>query len=577
MESWFPSWKCRLTVRLEEYGDDGTLTEELPNKKKLQTQIKGKAANRDGATQVVQDPDAPAGVTRWLVQAKTTNADPQRPGGSDDGLTFELGTVQPKKAVWKNTSVRSANELVLDLRYLDIPLDPRCIRSCGVEFYLGTVTADEYSLGIGGKVRERYAGGPDSGEPLNVLPDTYADRNGQQRSNLRFTGWVDTWECEFSEDAEPSVHLDCRDNTTLLIDQDAVAQHAIDDKKPIDQAIAHYLAQYPQYAGLSVEYRPTGATAPSVGASLAKSAFKPHIGPTPAKGGGAAGKLSVWDYLSDMAGCIGHIVYVEGNVIVVAQVRTVTGGEQPQRESDPYRAREYDGVRMQHRTFIYGRNILSYKPARKYGKGVATNVEVRSYDGANKGTLVVRYPEKQDSVATHMLPGAGKGEQRVQVVRVTGITNEDTLKIIAKSAYETIGRNELNIHIKTKALASFGGDNEDPDLLDMRPGDALDLLVSRDVDWNTVNDVEAMLLTQSSAERFLTGLGFSPAFATAYAKCYRSAGFQNTFVVRGFQATCELEDGVSFDIEVMNYITARADVENAADKTAATTAAQHPK
>jgi hypothetical protein len=575
VESWVPSWKARLTVRLEEYGDDGTLTKELPNKKKLQTQLKGKDVNRDGATQVVQDPDSPAGATRWLIQAKTSSADPQRPGSSGDSLTFELGTVQPKKATWKSESVRSADELTLDLRYLDLPLDPRCIRSCGVQFYLGTVTEDDYARGIGGGVKD--AGAPDAGEPLNVVPDQYVDRYGQQRSNLRFTGWVDTWECEFSEDAEPSVHLGCRDNTTLLIDQDAVAMHAIDDKKPIDQAFAHYLAQYPQYAGLSVEYRPTGATPPTVGASLAKSAFKPHIGPTPSKGGGAAGKLAVWDYLSDMAGTIGHIVYVEGNVVVVSQVRTITGGEQPARESDPYRAREYDGVQMQHRTFIYGRNVLSYKPARKYGKGAATNVEVRSYSTADKTTLVVRYPAKPDSVATHMLPGAGRGEQRVQVVRVTGVTNKDTLKIIAKSAYETIGRNELNVHIKTKNLASFGGDNEDPDLLDLRSGDALDLLVSRDVDWSTVNDVEAMLLTQSSAEQFLTGLGYSPAFATAYAKTYQSAGFQNTFVVRGLQATCELEDGVSLDIEVMNYITARADVESGGDKTAATTAAQHPK
>ena len=55
---------------------------------------------------------------------------------------------------------------------------------------------------------------------------------------------------------------------------------------PLDKAIATYLANFPQFRGLRVEYRPAGSAVPSLSVALAKSSYKPKLGPAPTGGAG---------------------------------------------------------------------------------------------------------------------------------------------------------------------------------------------------------------------------------------------------------------------------------------------------
>src|SRR5690606_25091213 len=109
-------------------------------------------------------------------------------------------------------------------------------------------------------------------------------------------------------------------------------------------------------------------------------------------------------------------------------------------------------------------------------------------------------------------------DQKVTVVRITGISDEETLRVIAQTAYETIGRRELEFEINTKNLASFGGGNLDPDGLDAQEGDAIDIEVMREPDGleqNTITYIEQQIRNRPAD--YLTALGFPDPFARAYA------------------------------------------------------------
>lgn len=562
-QSYYPSAKLRLIIRFEEFGNAAPVEAKAPSRKKLVPQLLGKRATR-GALEVTLDPAAPPGVARFLVGPASAKAQggPQQQDKSADDLTHTLGAIVPGEAKWGANGIMKGDELKATLKFIDCPIDPRCIRSCGVEFYLGTVTSDEFARGIDGEVRQSFAGASSDGDPLNVAPDTYLDPHGQQRTNLRFEGFVDEWEVEWPEDGEPCIHLECRDNTKLFIDQDASPGLVVDEKLPIDQAVATYLTNYPRFAGISVEYRPGGVEVPKLGPALAGTAFKPKLGYAPKKGGGFADgtALSVWDYLVDVCGALGHIVRVEGTVVVVQRARDVLSSQLQNRTDDPFIPRLLEsGLEAPRRLFLYGRNVTSYKVARRFGRGTPQNVEVRCYSPKRKKVMVERFPQQSQSMVTDVDPGDGHSERKVLVIRVAGIEDRKVLRAIAQSNYEVVGRNELMVSIKTRNLATFGGDNEDPDLLDVKAGDSFDLLVNRDDDGSTLTNVENAMLIHASAEEFLKAAGFDPAFAAAYARAYSDANFQTSFRVKCFAMSWSCDEGISIDVDGVNYLEVRAD------------------
>jgi hypothetical protein len=120
----------------------------------------------------------------------------------------------------------------------------------------------------------------------------------------------------------------------------------------------------------------------------------------------------------------------------------------------------------------------------------------------------------------------------------------------------------LSVSIKTKILASFGGDNLDPDILDMKAGDSFKLLVHRDdeqASYSGVTNMEGMLMVADRAEQFLTQLGYDPSFAAAYAKAYSHKGFQTSFRLKALGEQWNVEEGVTLDIQGINFIEIRAD------------------
>jgi len=547
---YYPSARVRLIVRLEEFGS-AAAPEPPPRPatarggKKSLSKERLRVVETEGRLLLLGPGDDP-----------TSLGSPQAQQGSVDGLTHVLDGIVPSSADLGLNGLRTADTLKLELDYADLPLDPRTVRACAVQFFLGCVSAEDYQRGVSGEVRSVS---PSSGGVLvarNVVPDEYTDERGRPRTNLRFEGWVDEWEVQWPENGEPTVSLECTDNTRLLIDQEAPAGLTVPVDQPLHRAFAEYLSNFPQFRGLSVEYRPAGVEPPVLKQALQSTKFQPKLGPSPS-GGAGGGKLKVWDYFTDVAGSVGHVVRLVGSTIVVQRPRTLLDDRLPTRDDDPFDGRVLPGgVEVVRRLMLYGRNVLQMSLGRKYAGGQSVNIEVRCYDTARKKTLIARYPQKGERVRK-LQPGDA-AEEKWRVITVHGVRDEAVLRLVAQSAYEQWNRNEITGRVVTRDLGSFGGSNLDPDLLDALPGDPVEIRVLRDTEFgNTTQETELAIATR--AADLMRALGYSQRFAMSYQSVASSVALPHVFRLRTLRIGWSSSDGIDLDLEVANYIAARSD------------------
>ena len=189
--------------------------------------------------------------------------------------------------------------------------------------------------------------------------------------------------------------------------------------------------------------------------------------------------------------------------------------------------------------------------------------------------LVGRFPTPA-ARQIYALPG-NVTDQKWEVYRVSGITDQKTLNALAQEYYESMGRQELGVNIKTKNLASFGGNNTDPDILDMKVGDTLELLVNRDTDnVNELTRIETALTAQGQNAALMRALGFSDGFANAYATAYTNANFLTLYKMKSMKVDWSCDDGISLDIEAINYVEVRANQSLPAGEETSATPVQPP-
>ena len=556
-QSYYPRCTIRLILRFDEFGGSNSTSSplrtaaQLLNKSVTTKNLNGVAPMRSPLTAQL-DPTAPAGVTRYILVNPTSSAPggPQDQTQSVDKLTWDV-TVIPKSASWGQNGVKEANTLDCVIKYIDCPIDPRLVRAVAIEMYLGCIAEDD-AVAQAQKTAANDAA---------IIPTNFTGPLGETRSNLRFQGWVNDWTVEFG-DGEPTITLKCQDNSQMLHNQEQPPRLVLDMKKPLDEAMADYLANFVQFAGLSVEYRPSTDTPPTLNTVLSGTAFRPNLGPPMSKGGGATSgsKQSVWDYLTDIVGSISHNIRMDGTTVIIQKVRSLMAsdaGSSAARPDDPFKGRSVDGVSFAYRRFLYGRNLLSMKLARNYTKKQVSNIEVRSYVTERKLTLVGRFPTPAQR-QIYALPG-NVTDQKWTVVKVSGITDQNMLNAIAQDYYESLGRQEMSVQLKTKNMGSFGGDNTDPDILDMKVGDTFELLVNRDIDnVNDLTRIETALTAAGQNAALMTALGFSPGFASAYAQAYTNADFLTLYKLKGMKVEWECDQGVSLDIDGINYVEVRA-------------------
>lgn len=570
-QSYFPSARVRLIIRLEDMGAD-----KVPPPPAKPAHIrKGVGLTKDAKLTVTYSGG------QWILlgqgDSPTQMGSPQQQQASSDALTHVIDGIIPRHASLKRNGIRTANTLSLAMPFVDCPVDPRAVRSVGLQYFLGCVSAADFQAGIRGDVRTDGTAGSVV-LPRHVVPDSFIDSAGRQRSNLRFEGWFDSWDAVFAEGDASSVELECTDNTRILLEEDAPPKLTIEPTVRIDKAVANYLANFPQFRGLSVRYAPDVAESkiPKLKDALGKTAYQPHLGPPPAGGGGAAGggggasKLKVWDYLTDVTGMVGHNIRMVGTTIVIQRPRTIYDQRFTGRLDDPFTGRVLpSGNTILRRLFIYGHNLSELKIGRKFTKAPPRNVEIRSYDPMHKRTIVVRFPANaKDKRQVKPVPGDAT-EQAWWVIPRPNIRDEKTARVIAQSIYEAQGRNELLVRFITKNLGSFGGGNLDPDVLDLLEGDAIEVEMKRTSDGsvipNSVDEIQEQLRVRP--QEFLRTLGYPEAFAKAYARVVQGIGVPSTFRTKSVGIDWDAEsNGVTIDVEAMNYIEVRANQDLESDE-----------
>jgi hypothetical protein len=587
-QSYFAGAKIRLILRMEEYAAS------IVDASKLQPPQLLKGVVNQGATLVYQQKVNAQGVTSYLI---TTAGAPAAPGGpqaqssSSDGLTQVVAGIIPHDAKMGRNGWKQGDTLDVAFRYIDLPVDPRVFRSVAIEFYLGVLTQDQFSQGVAGATQTAPQGQSQSATPVNMIPDTWVDAAGNQRTNLRFTGWVDEWDYDWSSESTALVRMKCVDNTRLLLDQEMPPQLSIDVTKPLDQAVAQLLTNFPQFQGLSVMYLPAvdPGSIPMLKTALGPQAYRPDLGgPTASKGGGTSGtnKQNVWDFLVEIMLLVGHNCRVEGTTIIIQRVRTATSKGFPPRFDDPFAGYTWaDGKVHPLRTLVWGRNVKAVKCGRKYTRSARKAIEVRSYNCLTKQTLVARHPPlKQGSTAggpqtpnkrpVSTLPGDGGNVTKYCVYNVSGITDQNTLQIVAQHYYEGLNRGELQVKLTTRNPASYGGDNADPDLLDLLAGDRIEYLVDR-VDTSqptavqaSIGELEDAATQQSAAQQQLTALGFDPQFVSAYLTAFSSTSFQSQFVTKAVTLSWDVDKGIDVELDAVNFVEVALDANSGFDDSA---------
>lgn len=525
---------------------------------------------------------------------------------SRDGLSrfFDL---QPLQSTRRVNSYRLADELDLTVDWKAVPLDSRLIRAALVFHYEGTVPPDAWV----GNQRER--------NPNDPLPTGFLiPASG---ANLKFVGQVDEIGDTHDESGDV-LSIKCRDLRSILIDT-KFPQNAgirISPGTNLAEVILQILKTHDRFSILRGPFLRVERELPQLDAGrydkLVVSAKEKHRQATNAqplvkrkssKGGGDA---TYWDIITEL--CVSHCLRpdVEKDMLVLLEPRTLYKRTpevitQPGVPSFPkpggHRLDIGDTATV--RRMVYGVNIASLRFNRKLARIQTPVVEVRAVNpDANEAKdrfIKVFHPtikeerrrlrqeaSNRGEEATHMDATGKKTEIKTHVVVIQGITDRSQLKGIAEQVYEGMGRQALGVTFSTDDVASFSDNpkfdpNLDPDLLDLRAGDPVRILVTpteRRGAGRLLALSELNLLLQKVQKRagggepefrdavaYFKVQGFKQQDAEALVRLITTANLPEEFRANTVSISYDGEGaGFSVQVDLRDYVRARADPDDPA-------------
>lgn len=423
-------------------------------------------------------------------------------------VSFIMGRI-PKAATWELPGYRQAATFSLTFDFRELPIDPRAVRACAVEIHSGAVTDSDFARGI------TQIGIPQGGQRASIL-QTRTASGGINYNTLRMVGTCDEWEAVHDENGS-IVTIKGRDMRAFLIDTpigvDPVRANkflsSIDLSQTINIVVAQILSLNPLFGEFTVavnEAEWPDQTLPSPGDSkiIPRSRLPARAG----KGKGKAAKpslpsgldkLTFWDLIVKFCYLCGAIPYFQGTTLNIRPSRSIF--DQQRAGFDPSIPTPFLGGKprsidaqtgtaidpgLSVRKLLYGRDVKSMSFNRKFG-GYQKPRVVRVVGINPNGTgqvgeqfISATWPPTGPTakLTTKMAPSATKAEEEILNIPVHGITDIARLQEIAKSVFEEVGRGEMGGTAESPTLASFGGDNNDPDLLRLQPGDGVYLDVN---------------------------------------------------------------------------------------------------
>jgi hypothetical protein len=395
-----------------------------------------------------------------------------------DNLT-QIANRVPKRASVEIPSPRQAGKFNLTFDYRDLPIDPRLLKGAGIEIYLGAVPADQFAKGIGG---QRSI---DSKQLLSILRTR--DAAMPRYEDLLITGVVDEMNVEHGEKGS-EVTIDGRDLRGIFLDgKIAPAKVAkVNLRQPISKVVADILATAEPEMGLRIDVFSQDFLGPEPMPVDAEGLLRVRLG-ADGEGSGksqpAGGdKLSYWDLVTKYCMLVGAIPYFIGPRLYIRPARVVTltivpsnwysrrntpfiGGK-PRRIPNEYDDGTTGDRELVTRLMVYGQDISRLGFGRKFQGVKVPTVECVSIDDRKRGAeklLIAQWPPAESK------PAKMTGDENKIRIPVPGVRDKARLETVARDIYEEIGHSEMGGSCDTKSLASFGGDNDDADMLRIRP------------------------------------------------------------------------------------------------------------
>jgi len=518
----------------------------------------------------------PSSVPQPLILSKS---------GKDD-MSVVVGLV-PVSASVEIPGYRNAGSFELEFLFRDFPIDPRAVRAIGVAIHLDAVPALEWSFGMTGHTS--------LGRRRSIAQTTV--------DNLLLAGVVDDIVTEYN-DSGSRVKLSGRDLRGILADTSATEKtlKQIDLREPLDKVIKRLVNElHPLGKGIQVEIDPSEwpdkkVPTPYVEGDLTRPNFdaagptkqtskKSSGSKTPSKTKGEAGRINFWDLIVQWCFLCGAVPYFVGSNLRLRPTLNLYDQRRLDKAFDPRFPTPFSGGHPRdldpptvkesetfgYRRLVFGRDIASLKFDRKIGGVKVPVIEVSSIDtdnttkGVKQRWIKAQYPSEEEieARATTVGPSGEAAETSVLRVAYPGCKNQDQLLRVAKSLHAEIGRQEIGGSCETKNLASFGGSNQDADMLKIRPGDPVEIRM----DGSGLGTYPPIIseLNQHSARSFeeevkevaarLGDENLARVLVSTNRKMITE--LQQTFRVANVRFTWDSKSGAKVEFDFQNYVEAR--------------------
>lgn len=442
----------------------------------------------------------PTKPPEYLILAGTVNDKGQRINPHSSFIGYHI----PKSASWEMPGYRQAATFHCTLNWTDLPIDPRTVKAAAVTIHCGSVSDDDAAL-ASSAVNGRRA---DGSLPLVLNPTD---------DNMHMMGMVDEWKMELNN-GSAEITLSGRDMRGMLLDtpigvlpnSGVQILDEIDLGQPIDEVILQLLGYAGSlFAGFKVVANPAewpnGVVNSPGGVNVPR--HRKGAKKTKAPKGMASGSvdnLNFWDIIVKYCFLSGAVPILRNTTIYVRPSRTaydqMIEDIDPVKNPTPFlgkRVRDFDkitntainpGLRV--RRLVYGRDVeklsfdrklAGHQKPRVVRVGPVYDADAPLDPVTNERHVMGLYPvnaQEQHEVNVHT---AGGDSAQMEVItippdKVAPIRDKKQLDIIAQSVFEELSRGEMGGTVETKNLSSFGGDNSDPDLLRLRPGDGVELM-----------------------------------------------------------------------------------------------------
>lgn len=377
---------------------------------------------------------------------------------------------------------RQAATWSLTFPYDSVPIDPRLLRAVGVEIHIGCVSAEDFGNAQAG------AHGRD-GQATSILAtrsglvDPFTGKPATRDSTLLFYGTCDQWEVEH-ESGGSTVTMTGRSIIGILLDGKPPinVMDQIDLDRPIHRVIADLISTIPSDNRLAIdvvtdasEWDDGVVPSPGVITGYNTSRIGTKTGKVKTNAGSSTDRISYWDLITNLCNSVGAIPHLQGAQLWVRPGRSIFEIQSRTGDAGPFQGDRIapDG-KLKVRRLVLGRNIEKLKISRKFGGVVVPTVIAYGFDDRAQGAarLVSGQWPPADSVEA-------KSKKEGDELRISqpGIRDRERLIQIARDVYEEVGRGETGADFSTASLASFGGDNDDPDMLRLRPLDPIEVTV----------------------------------------------------------------------------------------------------